>query len=265
VGSLRLHFGHQKVENYVRDLDLQTAVSTTSYTCDNVQYTRRVIASLADGIVVVNVKASKKGALNFTLSHKCIFPMEAKASSNQLLATIKGVDQEGVRAALTAQCLTRVKADGTTKAEGDSLVVAGATEATLYISAATNFVNYHDVSGDAAKKNEQFLAAADKMKFDQLLKRHLAVYQKQYNRVNLSLASSDNQKLPTDQRLDKFYGSSDLYGGQSGAVKQLCFFHACRKWCLSPCPLHLEGSQRKVHGMVSGRCEAVRHRYRGWS
>ena len=210
VGSLRLHFGHQKVENYVRDLDLQTAVSTTSYTCDNVQYTRRVIASLADGIVVVNVKASKKGALNFTLSHKCIFPMEAKASGNQLLATIKGVDQEGIRAALTAQCLTRVKADGTTKAEGDSLVVAGATEATLYISAATNFVNYHDVSGDAAKKNEQFLTAADKMKFDQLLKRHLAVYQKQYNRVNLSLTSSDNQKLPTDQRLDKFYGSSDM-------------------------------------------------------
>ncbi|MBO7569180.1 MAG: glycoside hydrolase family 95 protein, partial [Bacteroidaceae bacterium] len=65
VGSLRLHFGHQDVENYVRDLDLQTAVSTTSYTYNNVQYTRRVIASLADGIVVVNVKASQKGALNF--------------------------------------------------------------------------------------------------------------------------------------------------------------------------------------------------------
>ena len=154
VGSLKLDFGHKNVQNYCRELDLQTAVNTTSYICNNVQYTRRVIASLADGVVVVNVKASKKGALNFVLSHKCQFPLSVKAEGDTLTATIQGVDQEGIKAALTAQCWTQVKSDGTVKAEGETLRVEGATEATLYISAATNFVNYHDVSGNAAQKNE---------------------------------------------------------------------------------------------------------------
>ena len=210
LGSLNLQFGHKDVKDYVRELNLQTATNTTSYVYNNVKYTRRVIASLADGVVVVQVKASKKGALNFTLSHKCQFPLTVNATGKTLVATIEGVEQEGIKAALTAQCRTDVKADGTVKVDGETLKVEGATEATLYISAATNFVNYHDVSGNAAQKNEQFLAAAETMKFDQLLKRHLAEYQKQYNRVKLSLPSSANAQLPTDQRLDKFYGSTDM-------------------------------------------------------
>ena len=210
LGSLNLNFGHKEVKDYVRELDLQTGINTTSYQCNQVTYTRRVMASLADGVVVVNVKASKKGALNFVLSHKCQFPLTVKAEGKTLLATIQGVEQEGIPAALTAQCRTDVKADGTVKVDGETLKVEGATEATLYISGATNFVNYHDVSGDAAKKNEQFLSAAESMNFAQLLKRHLAIYQQQYNRVNLTLTSSENSQLPTDQRLDKFYGSTDM-------------------------------------------------------
>ena len=210
LGSLCLDFGHKDVKDYVRELDLQTAVSTTSYIYNNVKYTRHVIASLADGVVVVNVKASKKGALNFVTSQKCQFPLTVKAEGKTLIATIQGVEQEGIPAALTAQCRTDVKADGAVKVEGETLKVEGATEATLYISAATNFVNYHDVSGNAAQKNEQYLAAAEGMKYEQLQKRHVAKYQEQYNRVKLSLTSSDNSQLPTVERLDKFYGSTDM-------------------------------------------------------
>ena len=210
VGSLCLDFGHKQVTDYMRELDLQTAVATTSYIYNKVHYTRRVVASLADGVVVVNVKASQKGALHFVLSHKCLFPLQAKAEGQTLVATIQGVEQEGIKAALTAQCRTDVKTDGTVKEEGETLKVEGATEATLYISAATNFVNYHDVSGDAAQKNNDFLSKAEAFKFDQLLKRHLEKYQAQYNRVALTLPSSANSQLPTNQRLDKFYGSDDL-------------------------------------------------------
>ncbi len=210
VGSLCLDFGHKQATDYMRELDLQTAVATTSYIYNKVRYTRRVFASLADGVVMVNVKSSQKGALHFTLSHKCQFPLQVKAESQTLVATIPGVEQEGIKAALTAQCRTDVKTDGTVKVEGETLRVEGATEATLYISAATNFVNYHDVSGNAAQKNNDLLSKAETFKFDQLLKRHLEKYQAQYNRVTLTLPSSNNSQLPTDQRLDKFYGSDDL-------------------------------------------------------
>ncbi len=210
LGSLKLNFGHQNVADYVRELDLQTATSTTSYTCKQVKYTRRVIASLADGVVVMHVKASQKGALNFVLGQQCQFPLSVKTDGDILKATIQGVDQEGIKAALTAQCWTRVKSDGTVKAEGETLRVEGATEATLYIAAATNFVNYHDVSGNASAKCEASLKQVANQNFDQLLKRNMAQYQAQYERVKLNLASSENQKLPTDQRLDKFYGSQDM-------------------------------------------------------
>lgn len=210
LGSLSLQFGHKDVKDYVRDLDLRTATSSTSYIYNNVKYTRKVIASLADGVVLVNIKASKKGALSFTLTQSCQLPTEVKAEGATLVATIKGADQEGIKAALTAQCRTDVKTNGRITAEGNALKIDNATEATLYVSAATNFVNYNDVSGDASAKNEQYLKAAETMPFATLHKRHVTLYKSQYDRVKLSLPSTDNQSLPTVQRLDKFYGSQDM-------------------------------------------------------
>ena len=218
AGSLCLQFGHAQPTDYRRELDLQTATNTTSYIYNNVKYTRRVIASLPDGLVLVNIKASKKGALSFQLSYKSQLPFTVKtASPSTLIATIEGVDQEGIKAALTAQCRTDIKADGKVTVKGETLSVENATEVTLYVSAATNFVNYHDVSGDAGQKNQQILSAAETMNFAQLMKRHVAKYQAQYGRVHLTMqspnpasTSSAGALLPTDRRLDKFYGSTDL-------------------------------------------------------
>lgn len=210
LGSLNLQFDHKNVTDYVRDLDLQTATSAVSYTCGGVRYTRQIIASLPDGIVAVHLKASKKGALQFVLTQKCQLPTDVKAEGNSLVATIQGADHEGIKAALAAQCRTDVKSDGRIVAEGNAIKVENATEATLYVSAATNFVRYDDVSGDAAAKNADLLGKAEKMNFATLLKRHVAQYKSQYDRVRLHLTSTENSALPTAQRLDKFYGSKDM-------------------------------------------------------
>ena len=211
LGSVKMDFGHENVQDFCRELDLQTATAMTSYTCNGVKYTRRVIASMADGIVVVNIKASKKG-MNFKLYHDCRMPnSKVEAEGQRLIATVPGVDQEGIKAALTARCRTDVKTDGKVRVDGNSLMIEGASEATLYISGATNFVNYHDVSGNADAKNEDFLSKAETMNFAMLQKRHVAKYQEQYKRVNLKLTSDPEiAKLPTPQRLDKFYGSKDM-------------------------------------------------------
>ena len=58
LGSVKMDFGHDQVKDFCRELDLQTATATTSYIYNGVKYTRRVIASMADGVVVVNIKAS---------------------------------------------------------------------------------------------------------------------------------------------------------------------------------------------------------------
>jgi alpha-L-fucosidase 2 len=90
------------------------------------------------------------------------------------------------------------------------VVVEDATEATIYITAATNFVNYHDVSGNPTERTRQVIASIRDKGYDELLKRHLAKYQQQYQRVSLQIEGADASNLPTDERLAHFAGSKDM-------------------------------------------------------
>ena len=121
------------------------------------------------------------------------------------------MEQEGIKAGLKAECRILVESDGKIAHKATSIAVDDATTATLYITAATNYVNYHDISGNPVKKNNQTLAAVKGKAYKQLLKEHLKKYQEQYNRVSLELSgnSSDSRasSIPTDQRLTTFDGS----------------------------------------------------------
>ncbi|MBQ9175744.1 MAG: glycoside hydrolase N-terminal domain-containing protein [Bacteroidaceae bacterium] len=216
LGSIKATFdGYEEadVTNYIRDLDLTTALSTVAYEAKGVKYERVAFASLPDGVAVVRFKASQP--VSFTLSHSCIFQTTYSTSGNTVTATISGVDHEGIPAKLKAECTYLVETDGSQSVESTAdgkvaLKVTNARTATLYISAATNYVNYHDVSGDAKARNDKYLAGALSFKYDKLVSRHVEAYSKQYKRVHLTLASGQNRLLPTDRRLDGFTGSDDM-------------------------------------------------------
>lgn len=195
--------------NFMRDLNLKDATAEVSFDIDGVTYSRKAFASMADGVVVVQLKASKKGALSFLLDHQVNYENTVTADGKSLLAVIKGVGHEGISSVLTAQCRTDVDCDGMVSVEQiderQALRIEGATTVTLLISAATNFVNYHDVTGDAAAKNERYLSAAHVFSFDELQNRHIAKYQTLYNRVELSLGDkTPNYDLNTYDRLEGF-------------------------------------------------------------
>ncbi|MBR6287673.1 MAG: glycoside hydrolase N-terminal domain-containing protein, partial [Bacteroidaceae bacterium] len=218
IGSLKLKFNHKEPTAYKRELDLTSAVNTTSYVANGVKYTRKVFASLADGVVVINIKASRKGALKFTMNHECQLPLSViatvangkKKQVGLLNATIQGVEHEGIKSALTAKCFSKLETDGRMSVGNESLAVDNATEATIIVSAATNYVNYKDVSGNAEAKAKNLIAGAGDKTFSELLQRHIVRYKAQYNKVKLSLTSTENKNLPTNERLDKFYGSKDM-------------------------------------------------------
>jgi len=219
LGSLKLNFGHKDVQNYERELDLTRAVSTTSYIYKGVKYTRTAFASLADGVVVINVKASKKGALSLSLTQDCQLQNQVLAQTNVingksvqgvLDATIAGADHEGIKSALNAKCISRLTSDGVISSDKNSLSVKNASEVTIVVSAATNYVNYKDVSGNADAKAKAYFDAISNKKVNELMTRHTAKYQEQYNKVKISLPSEgENKNFTTVQRLDKFYGSKD--------------------------------------------------------
>ena len=210
LGSVKLSLGHKDVTNYRRELNIRTALNTTSYIYKGVKYERTVFASLADHAVIVRLTASKKGALSFDVAFGS--PLENKVATGDgiLTATVKNAEHEGIKGGLTAECRVKIETDG--RCSGTS--VSDATTATLYIVAATNYVNYHNISGNPAQKNDATLAALSGKSYKQLLKAHQQKYHEQYDRVELTLGPADKSAgvvataaLPTDQRLAKFDGS----------------------------------------------------------
>ena len=208
VGSVKLAF-HRKdnTSSYRRQLNLGTALATTQYTLDGVTYRRTCFASQADNAIIVRIEANQKGALSFNVSFDSPLETSRNVNGHQLAAIVKGVEQEGVPAGLQAECRLEVCSDGEIVDGEESIAVVNATTVTLYITAATNFVNYHDVSGDPTRKNIKSLAALRGRSYQQILNSHLEKYKAQYDRVSLSLPRNGNESLPTDRRLTAFDGS----------------------------------------------------------
>ena len=225
LGSLKLKLGHQDVTKYERALNLGDATATTTYIYNGVKYERTVFASQADNVIVVQLKASKKKALSFDVDFTSPLQIaDQKAligriggnadgwNDAQLFTTVNGVEQEGVPSGLKAVSTVYVKTDGNiTCNDKETVTVKDATTAMFLITAATNFVNYHDISGKPKEKTNQTLSGVTDKSFDKLLKAHLKKYQEQYNRVVLNLPRSKNSGLETDQRVAAFEkDASDL-------------------------------------------------------
>ena len=211
LGDLSLKFNYQsnsEPTNYRRELNLGDALNTTSFEVDGVKYDRIVFASQADNAVVVQITASKKKALNFAVSYLYNSQMQTGdlVDKHEMAFNINNVDHEGIPGKLNAEVRVKVMADGNVQDAGSNMYVRNATTATILITAATNYVNYKDISGNPVLKNNQTMSLLKGKNYKTLLKRHLQKYQEQYDRVSLTLPKSENSELETDKRLAKFDG-----------------------------------------------------------
>ncbi|MDR7131991.1 alpha-L-fucosidase 2 [Algoriphagus sp. 4150] len=213
VGDLIIDFsGHAEFTDYRRELDIEQAISRVSYVVDGVTYTREAIASLADQVIAVRLTASEPGKISFSSSLTTPQPNATIGSNGDKNLILSGTttDHEGVSGQVKFTALARIKTKGgAIAAKDNALVVSGADEATVYISIATNFVNYKDLSGDDAARAEAFLEKGAARSFPDLMKDHLAEYQNYFNRVSLDLGHSEADQLPTDVRLKNFRTGND--------------------------------------------------------
>ena len=198
----------ENVSNYKRELDLQTALSTVTFEQNGNHYRRTTFATMADNIIVMRLESDAPES--FAISHTAPYATSYDKGKDGIMATIQGVDHEGIASKLKAVLRYQVESDGevTYQADGGVQVKNGKTT-TIYVSAATNYVNYEDVTGNSVAKTLKQLKNARKHKYAALLSRHIKAYQQQYQRVKLHLPSTANSQLPTDKRLEKFTGSTD--------------------------------------------------------
>ena len=137
--------------------------------------------------------------------------------------------------------------------ERQALRIEDATTVTLLISAATNFVNYHDVTGDASAKNERYLSAASVYSFDELLKRHVAKYKALYDRVELSLGDkTPNYDLTTYDRLEGF--NATLASQPDLGMVELMFNYG--RYLLISASLGKDGQPANLQGIWNDKADA---------
>jgi alpha-L-fucosidase 2 len=132
-----------------------------------------------------------------------------KGKDELVLSGISG-NRDGVKGRDKFQSLVKVKLDGGEVSASDTSVnVTKATAATLFISIATNFVKYDDISADESARANAYLDKAWSIPYATLLSNHVAAYQKFFNRVKFNLGATDSVKNPTDKRINDFASGND--------------------------------------------------------
>lgn len=204
VGSLHIrHDGRRTPTAYRRELDIERAVSTTTYTVDGVDYTQEAFASFTDGLVVVNLRASRPRSINCDLYYTTPMPSPRVSVTDRQRLRLEGQTSGTDHfPGLVHYCADlQVKHRGGRLMAADTLLrVEQATELTLYIAMATNFVNYKDISADPYARNAQALRNASR-DYRRQLADHVTAYRSQFDRVQLELGENGQVQKPMDVRI----------------------------------------------------------------
>jgi alpha-L-fucosidase 2 len=243
VGDLLLRMNHtvSPVGDFRRDLSLDEAVATTSYTMGGVRFTREVIASHADGVIAMRLTADQPGKISFQLGFK---PggqggnVQSRGHDTLFITTDarEKKHSNGATGVSLAGLIRAIPTGGQVVAQGASLEVQNADSVTLLIALNTTFKG-----GEPAALCEQQLGAAAAHNYTELRQRHLADHQPLFRRVALDLGPSPAAPLPTDQRLAR------LRKGEDDPALVAQFFQYGRYLLIagsredSPLPTNLQG------------------------
>ncbi len=221
LANLHLFFKKDSVSNYTRTLDLKTGIVTIQYTFKGVTYTREILSSTVDQCIVIRITADKPSSISFDAELRGVrnsahsnyatdyFRMDG-IENNQLKLTGKSADYLGVKGQLKYEARIKATLEGGTMTLDETILsIKKAHAVTLYFVAATNFVNYKDVSADEHARVEAMLAKLEGTSFNTIKKEALADYQKYYDRVTLRLPAHPNSYLPTDERMAKIESQPD--------------------------------------------------------
>ena len=215
VGDFLIEFPEVKqVTNYIRKLDLDTAVATVKFTVGETTYTRTVFSSPIDQVIIMNISSDKPGAVNFKSSfktpQKAIIQIEGK---NALVMTGTNGAAQNVPGKLKFQARAQIIPDGGSIYSSDEqLVVSNANSATILIAAATSYKRFDDISGKPEEITKSQINRASKKSYKELLQAHIQEHQRLFKRVEFDLGSTDAINYPTDERLKNFArGTNDLH------------------------------------------------------
>lgn len=212
IGNLKLNFGQGKpYTNYYRDLDVSKALATTRYRRNDINYTSQVFASYPDQVIIVRLTADQPNAISLsaTMDRPGRYALNTNGQDELMLSGISG-DHEGVKGAVRFESIAKITQEGGNISATDStLIIDQSNVVTIYVSIATNFINYQNISGDAHQKADSLVSKAVQKGYQAILNGHIGDHGQLFSRVNINLGSTDSVKNTTDQRIKDFAKGND--------------------------------------------------------
>jgi alpha-L-fucosidase 2 len=229
LGSLKFNFTlTNEATNYVRELDLNTAVVRESFEAGGVHYVRETFASQPAQAIIIRLTASSPGKISFTASldsqlrhtkssgdnYLCLFgrcpsysdTYRKRTNYYELGPNPKGMTFEGRLAA--------VNDGGNIRFTDVGLIAENCDAVTLRFVAATSYNGPHrSPSSDGknpAKACELYLKQSSGRSYKKLRSEHVADYQKLFGRVSLDLGHNlTSESLPTNERIKSYKPGND--------------------------------------------------------
>jgi len=222
MGALHLFYEKDRQHSdYKRWLDLSTGVSGSSFVIDGVTYTQEVLSSHVDQVIAIRLTASKPGMIAFeaemrgsrNVDHSNYgtdyFWMDGEGE-NELVLRGRSADYLGIEGKLLYEGRARIENEGGRLSRDDSRIkVEGADAVTIFYAAATNFVNYKDVSADQAQRVQDYFKALGDKNYAAVLEDAIEDHQVLFKRVKLDLTTTPSSYLPTSERLMSIQESPD--------------------------------------------------------
>ncbi|WP_316769953.1 glycosyl hydrolase family 95 catalytic domain-containing protein [Pedobacter frigiditerrae] len=210
AGNLYIDFpGHERAENYQRDLDIENAIATVSYTVNGVRFKREYFTSFTKNILVARLTADQRGAINFKAKLQSPLAQKMYAKDKDLVLYGKGSDHENQKGKVQFNVVARTKTiGGLSRVDSSGITIENADTAIIFLAIATNFVNYKDLSADPLARALKTLNN-NIQKVDDLFVGHKKFYKNYFNRVKLDLGTSEAVKRPTNIRIQEFANGND--------------------------------------------------------
>ncbi len=214
LGDLLIRFrGHEDVQEYHRELDLDSGIVRVSYRAGGSLFTREIFSSAVDQVLVIRLCSRKAGGLSLSTT----LTREQDSQTRTMKPDLVIIEGEAIARGERHQLERKVGvkfhgalqafAEGplsSTHVDDSNVHVERADSVTLLFAAATNFREQ-----DPAAKCRRTIASSRKP-FPQLRSAHVADHQDLFRRVEFNLGSSNYSNLPTDERLKRVQaGSTD--------------------------------------------------------
>lgn len=201
-GNLYIDFiypnAEDPVRNYHRELNMNEALSTTTFSKGGINYSREYFTSFTDDIGIIKCAANKKQSVSMNVSLKRDERYKTYASGNVLYIFGELNAGEGNKGMKYLGMVTVKNKGGIITATANSIEVKNADEVVLHVSMTT------DYKGKDPNRFVSDLLNNTTKNYNKAKSKHVEAYQRLFNRVDISLGKNKNSDLPIDKRLEAF-------------------------------------------------------------